>query len=418
MKKVENMTSKIKQELEENEKKEQSLSDPHLDNSRSINMKNFWNNIDSLGFKKPEEGQIPYTDPFLVRHYIELFSQPDLERDINLSKNGFPHNFSQYLSKYLERNAKKNNLELVDKFCGFNLFIERNELNFKKNANEIDDEINDLKIFLANIEEINYNNAVKIKEYTEKQEKINLEKKLSKGLYTPESILTKENIYDYLINQIYILQMKQFAECICGVQRKLIDNKYRYKVIFEINDSIPTLEMDETKYKNLIKFRDPLNSISVYDLFQEKTYSYYNTDKMSSKYNKLNIEEVIEKGIELEKDSKNSKIEFRTIKHHSNSNKQNSKKLNDKDEKNKNIKILNSIRVIENEYEQNELYGKVSDYQIGKRTNIEYYYCHHCKQRKPAEFSIKCKSSLTENKYCQRPFKSTVVNGTTIIRSK
>ena len=56
----------------------------------------------------------------------------------------------------------------------------------------------------------------------------------------------------------------------------------------------------------MIKFRDPLNSISVYDLFQEKTYSYYNTDKMSSKYNKLNIEEVIEKGIELEKDSKNS----------------------------------------------------------------------------------------------------------------
>jgi hypothetical protein len=139
---------------------------------------------------------------------------------------------------------------------------------------------------------------------------------------------------------------------------------------------------------------------------------------MSSKYNKLNIEEVIEKGIELEKDSKNSKIEFRTIKHHSNSNKQNSKKPNDKGEKNKSIKILNSIRVIENEYEQNELYGKVSDYQIGKRTNIEYYYCHHCKQRKPAEFSIKCKSSLTENKYCQRPFKSTIVNGTTIIRSK
>ena len=78
---------------------------------------------------------------------------------------------------------------------------------------------------MANIEEINYNNAVKIKEYTEKQEKINLEKKLSKGLYTPESILTKENIYDYLINQIYILQMKQFSESICNVQRKLIDNK-------------------------------------------------------------------------------------------------------------------------------------------------------------------------------------------------
>jgi hypothetical protein len=33
-------------------------------------------------------------------------------------------------------------------------------------------------------------------------------------------------------------------------------------------------------------------------------------------------------------------------------------------------------------------------------------------------FSIKCKSSLTEKKYSQRPFKSFVVNGTTIIRSK
>ena len=415
MKKVENMTSKIKQELEENEKKEQSLSDPHPDNSRSINMKNFWNNIDSLGFKKPEEGQIPYTDPFLVRHYIELFSQPDLERDINLNKNGFPHNFSQYLSKYLERNAKKNNLELVDKFCGFNLFIERNELNFKKNANEIDDEINDLKIFLANIEEINYNNAVKIKEYTEKQEKINLEKKLSKGLYTPESILTKENIYDYLINQIYILQMKQFAECICGVQRKLIDNKYRYKVIFEINDSIPTLEMDETKYKNLIKFRDPLNSISVYDLFQEKTHSYYNTDKSTYKYNKFNVDKNI--GIEIEKDSKVSKIKLKAVKHHSNIGKKNKNKkrrsiysLN-----NKKIKINKNIKI---NIEKNDIFDTISDFQIGKKTNIEYYYCHHCKQRKPAEFSIKCKSSLTEKKYSQRPFKSIVVNGTTIIRSK
>jgi hypothetical protein len=309
-------------------------------------------------------------------------------------------------------------MELIDKICGFNLCLEKNKYNFKTNGNDINSEILFLEKILFDLEDINYNNGIKIQEYSDRQEKISLDNKLKKGLYTPDSILTNENIYEILINQIYNLQMKQFAECICGVQRRQIKGQWKYKVIFEINDSIPNLEMDEEKYKNLIKFRDPLNSISVYDLFQEKTYSYYNTDKMSSKYNKLNIEEVIEKGIELEKDSKNSKIEFRTIKHHSNSNKQNSKKLNDKDEKNKSIKILNSIRVIENEFEQNELYGKVSDYQIGKRTNIEYYYCHHCKQRKPAEFSIKCKSSLTENKYCQRPFKSSVVNGTTIIRSK
>ena len=210
--------------------------------------------------------------------------------------------------------------------------------------------------------------------------------------------------------------MKQFSECICGVQRRQINGKWKYKVIFEINDYIPTLEMDEEKYKNLIKFRDPLNSISVYDLFQEKTHSYYNTDKISSKYNKLNIEEVIEKGIELEKDSKNSKIELRTIKHHSNSKIYKKKYIKfSKNKKSKNIVNQNDNSISE----QNELLsGKISVYQIGKKTNIDYFYCHHCKQRKPAEFSIKCKSSLTENKYCQRPVKSFVVNGTTIIRSK
>ena len=239
MKKVENIASKIKHQLEENEKKEKILSETMPDNPRSINMKNFWNNIDSLGFKKQDEDPIPNDDPFLVRHYIELFSQPDIDRDINLSKSGFPRNFSQFLSKYLERNAKKNNLEIVDKICGFNLCIERNRFNFKKNMNEIDDEINDLKNILSDLEDINYNNAIKIKNFSEKQEKINMENKLKKGLYKPESILTDENIYDNLINQIYILQMKQFAECICGVQRKLVDNKYIYKVIFEINDSIP-----------------------------------------------------------------------------------------------------------------------------------------------------------------------------------
>ena len=404
MKKVDNITSKIKHELEENEKKEKILSETMPDNPRSINMKNFWNNIDSLGFKKQEEGQIPNTDPFLVRHYIELFSQPDIERDINLSKSGFPRNFSQFLSKYLERNAKKNNLELVDKICGFNLCIERNRFNFKKNMNEIDDEINDLKNILANLEDINYKNAVKIKEFTEKQEKIDLENKLKKGLYTPESILTNDNIYDNLINQIYILQMKQFAECICGVQRKLEDNKYIYKVIFEINDSIPSLEMDESKYKNLIKFRDPLNSISVYDLFQEKTHSYYNTDKVNYKYNKLNFEKD-DSGIELEKGEKNSKIKLKAIKPHSNS--KNRKQISLSNKKNKNNKNINL-----------EKFGALFDYQIGKKTDIDYFYCHHCKQRKPAEFSIKCKSSLTEKKYSQRPFKSFIVNGTTIIRSK
>ena len=415
MNKIENIASKIKTELEENEKKEKSLQESLPENSRSINMKQFWNNINSIGFKKSSKDNIILSDPFLVRHFIELYSQPDIDRDILFSKSGFPRNFSAFLNKYLEKYTKKNNMELIDKICGFNLCLEKNKYNFKTNTNDINSEIITLEKILLDLEDINYNNGIKIQEYSNKQEKINLENKKSKGLYTQASILTKENIYENLINQIYNLQMKQFAECICGVKRINFNGKWKYKVIFEINDFTPSLEMDEENYKNLIKFRDPLNSISVYDLFQEKTHSYYNTDKISSKYNKLNIEEVIEKGIELEKDSKNSKIELRTIKHHSDYNKQNSKKKHTKIKKSKKLKKI--IKENEN-FEQNESLGNNSDYQIGKRTNIDYYYCHHCKQRKPAEFSIQCKSSFTENKYCQRPFKSFVVNGTTIIRSK
>ena len=415
MNKIENIASKIKTELEENEKKEKSLQESLPENSRSINMKQFWNNINSIGFKKSSKDNIILSDPFLVRHFIELYSQPDIDRDILFSKSGFPRNFSAFLNKYLEKYTKKNNMELIDKICGFNLCLEKNKYNFKTNTNDINTEIITLEKILLDLEDINYNNGIKIQEYSNKQEKINLENKKSKGLYTQASILTKENIYENLINQIYNLQMKQFAECICGVKRINCNGKWKYKVIFEINDFTPSLEMDEENYKNLIKYRDPLNSISVYDLFQEKTHSYYNTDKISSKYNKLNIEEVIEKGIELEKDSKNSKIELRTIKHHSDYNKQNSKKKHTKIKKSKKLKKI--IKENEN-FEQNESLGNNSDYQIGKRTNIDYYYCHHCKQRKPAEFSIQCKSSFTENKYCQRPFKSFVVNGTTIIRSK
>ena len=415
MNKIENIASKIKTELEENEKKEKSLQESLPENSRSINMKQFWNNINSIGFKKSSKDNIILSDPFLVRHFIELYSQPDIDRDILFSKSGFPRNFSAFLNKYLEKYTKKNNMELIDKICGFNLCLEKNKYNFKTNTNDINTKIITLEKILLDLEDINYNNGIKIQEYSNKQEKINLENKKSKGLYTQASILTKENIYENLINQIYNLQMKQFAECICGVKRINCNGKWKYKVIFEINDFTPSLEMDEENYKNLIKYRDPLNSISVYDLFQEKTHSYYNTDKISSKYNKLNIEEVIEKGIEIEKDSKNSKIELRTIKHHSDYNKQNSKKKHTKIKKSKKLKKI--IKENEN-FEQNDSLGNNADYQIGKRTNIDYYYCHHCKQRKPAEFSIQCKSSFTENKYCQRPFKSFVVNGTTIIRSK
>jgi hypothetical protein len=107
MNKIENIASKIKTELEENEKKEKSLAETHPENSRSINMKQFWNNINSLGFKKSSKDDTNFSDPFLVRHFIELYSQPDIDRDIVFSKSGFPRNFSAFLNKYLEKYTKK-----------------------------------------------------------------------------------------------------------------------------------------------------------------------------------------------------------------------------------------------------------------------------------------------------------------------
>ena len=253
MNKIENIASKIKNELEENEKREKSLKDTLPENSRSINMKQFWNNINSLGFKKSSSDNIVLSDPFLVRHFIELYSQPDLDKDIIFSKSGFPRNFSSFLSKYLEKYTKKNNIELIDKICGFNLCLEKNKYNFKtNNSNDINSEIEALEKILVELEDINYRNGLKIEEYSNKQEEINLNRKKSRGLFTQGSILTDENIYENLINQIYNLQMKQYAECICGVQIKQTNGKWRYKVIFEINDFTPSLEMDEENYKKLI----------------------------------------------------------------------------------------------------------------------------------------------------------------------
>ena len=314
----ENTTSKIKSEIEKNEK---SLGGD-LDVSHPINMKKFWNNIDSMGFNSSN-------DIYTTRHYIELYSQPDANRDINFSKSGFPRNFSSFLSKYQEKYTKKNNVELVEKLCGFNLILENNNLLKKNNNNsEIENEIAFLEKIISEIEIMNYNNSIKIKKFFNKEKKKILETKQKIGLYTPQSILKKEEIHQNLIDQIYNLQMKQFAECICGVQWKLINGESKYKIIFEKNENIPILELSEYEYRDFIKYRDPLNSISVYDLFQEKTHSYYNTDKVSSKYNKINLEEIIEKGISFEKNSKNSKIELKTNKYLSQLHNKKQKKIN------------------------------------------------------------------------------------------
>ena len=145
---TENTTSKIKSEIEKNEK---SLGGD-LDVTHPINMKKFWNNIDSMGFNSSN-------DIFTTRHYIELYSQPDANRDINFSKSGFPRNFSSFLSKYQEKYTKKNNVELVEKLCGFNLILENNNfLKQNNNNSEIENEIAFLEKIISEIEIMNYNN--------------------------------------------------------------------------------------------------------------------------------------------------------------------------------------------------------------------------------------------------------------------
>ncbi len=158
----------------------------------------------------------------------------------------------------------------------------------------------------------------------------------------------KQEKYDNLINQIYNLQMKQFAESICGIKKE--NNQNNYIIIFDPTENIQSIKLSEKEYLDFIHFRDPLNSISIYDLFQEKTHLYYNTGSN----NKSNL-----------------KSNF-----------------------------------------------KKEDFQVAKKIQIKYYYCHHCKQRKPSEVIFQCKSHLIGNKMCQRPIKNFIVNGTSVVRSK
>lgn len=54
--------------------------------------------------------------------------------------------------------------------------------------------------------------------------------------------------------------------------------------------------------------------------------------------------------------------------------------------------------------------------QIAKVVNINYDFCHHCKQRKPGEVMIKCGTSHS-SKFVEKPTKIFYVNNTTVVKS-
>ena len=87
--------------------------------------------------------------------------------------------------------------------------------------------------------------------------------------------------YDNIINQIFSLQMKQLAESIYSIQKN--NQTKTFLISFDPSEEIPQIELSQNDYNKFISYRDPLNCISVYDLFQEKTHSYENTGNYKEK---------------------------------------------------------------------------------------------------------------------------------------
>lgn len=85
-------------------------------------------------------------------------------------------------------------------------------------------------------------------------------------------------------------------------------------------------------------------------------------------------------------------------------------KLNNKVLKNKGIKNIHK--------QKRQRRSKINDdeAQIAKNIATNYNICHHCKQRKPIEVLIKCKTNDC-GKF-ESPSKHYVINNTTVFRSK
>ncbi len=137
------------------------------------------------------------------------------------------------------------------------------------NNDEINEEINLLEEKLINIEESNYRTTKFFKE-TFDREKENSNEDFSKVNLKDESV--KRIRLKNIINQIYYLQLKQFSESVMNIKKCI--KKENYVLIFDPCEKIESIVLDELDYRNFIRYRDTLNSTSIYDLFQEKIHSY------------------------------------------------------------------------------------------------------------------------------------------------
>jgi hypothetical protein len=239
------------------------------------------------------------------------------------------------------------------------------------NNEEIDEEIENLSQKLSDMEN---NNLV----YFKYLKDIVLEEKTCSNpnyidLNSNQVLL---NRFENLTNQIFSLQMKQFSESICNIKKDVKKNKY--VLLFDKSECIDPIVLDEQNYRELLKFRDPMNSISVYDLFQEKIHLYFPTNQ--SKQASQN------RG---RKNSKKNKAMMKNIK--------------------KNSPSISTVKKAKKNSKKEEI-------EIAKVVSVNYNFCHHCKQRKPEEVMIKCNSSHC-GKFIEKPMKTYYVNNTTVVRS-
>lgn len=75
-----------------------------------------------------------------------------------------------------------------------------------------------------------------------------------------------------IINQLFTLQMKQLSESIMNIKKNI--KKDNFVLIFDPSEKIEPIILEHIEYRSFIRYRDTLNSTSIYDLFQEKIHSY------------------------------------------------------------------------------------------------------------------------------------------------
>ena len=233
-----------------------------------------------------------------------------------------------------------------------------------------------------------------------------------------------QNRYDNLTNQIYTLQIKQIAESIWNIKRDIRNNNYL--LVFDQNENIESISLDEPHYKELLKFRDPMNSVSVYDLFQEKIYSYYNGSQNTGKAELgSGIPSPMGKELtapEKKKRGRKPKKKVSFIVDDQSTWVPDSSLPGEPPKKKRGRKKKEEVKQLSSKKKKSEVLQKKGrppkeEVEIARVVNVNYDFCHHCKQRKPAEVMVRCCSSLC-SKFVERPVKTFYVNNTTCVRSK